>query len=208
VQDGALHTCCRRRAYARQWDSGVGNRECWRPSDRRRIGFRKVLLSGPGASDGLAMERVLAASETTWWLSTGLFLHGHGSPDGGLGEQAFSHNPRETYTTVGGAAIGNDTGMEPVAAREALKIRHLGSGKHHAFGNRHLAGIDVALGDVALRICEISIKIRNVILVLLDDLVGARRGLEAIFATAALGFGNQGFSLVEVNPLIREIDDE
>jgi hypothetical protein len=92
---------------------------------------------------------------------------------------------------VGSAAIRNDAGVKSEAASEALKIGHFGAGKDHAFGNRHLAGIDVALDDVALQIDEIAVEIGDVILVLLDDFVGAGWRLEAILSAAALGFGNQ-----------------
>src|SRR5690348_6876650 len=96
--------------------------------------------------------------------------------------------------------------MHSNASRYAHKERHWGALEQCSGRLRVFAQFDVLLNDVAGGIDIISVKIRCVILILLNDLVTADRCIVTFAPSRYLGYADKLVALIKIGPLLLEID--
>ena len=100
---------------------------------------------------------------------------------------------------------GNITGVHAVAAVEAQKVGHSCAIETGPLGLRILSHIDVRSHDLTVGGDVITKFTRNMILVLLNHVIMARRRIKASFAGGNAAYSHQPFAPVEIGALFGNV---
>jgi len=178
-------------------------RSCYQSPD---VNEREKSEERPGDSQ-CGVLRFHSFSRLPRWGGATLFLYNNRGLFIGSIKKMFRHFGGHANAPVRGTIAWNVAGMHPVSASEAQKVRHFCSLKFRALGLVILGYINVSFHDLAILVDVVTVEIRNVMFVLLDDAIFSRRRFKA-FATG----GNSRFAhnvppFIKVSSLLVQVNN-
>src|SRR4030095_6236922 len=137
-----------------------------------------------------------------------LFFHGHRRPYGSVFEEWSRHSPWQANATMRCGIRRNIALVHRIAAPEEHSIWHLRTVEVRARWLAVLARINVEPHDVAIIIHVIAEYGGDVVCILRENLIIARRGGEPRFAGRDGRFADEMFPFVKVSFLLTDMNDD